>query len=191
MDLFFFRSIQTEYGIGNEEKAEISQQYMAMASQRTKDVFNVPPYEDLETLADTLLEQEKERLRSLERRVVDGSENSLDSLDSLKRIDNMGDPVMESGNVETKHHFQQPVVGDKQFKGDEATEPGNVENNDHFQQPVVGDNQVNYMEDGEDDESFDEHGEGGQDDPQEFHGDGETDQFKQYQQETDLEGKKR
>ena len=150
---------------------------MAMASQRTKNVFNVPPYEDLVTLADTLLEQEKERLRSMERSFVDGSANSLDSLDSLKRIDNMGDQVMESGNVEMKHHFQQPVVGDNKVKGDEAKEPGNVENN--------------YMEDREDDEYFGEHGEGGQDDPQEFPGDGDANQCKQYQQETDLEGKKR
>jgi len=161
---------------------------MAMASQQIKNVFDVPPYENLETLADTLLDHENERLRIMDRRLVDGSENSLDS---LKRFINIGDKGMEPGDVEIKHPDQHPVVDDNQGKGYEVMEPGNVEINHPFQQvmepgnveiphpdqqPVVDDNEGKGDE--EEDEFADELGDSVQDDLHELHSKGDTNQFK-------------
>ena len=159
---------------------------MAMASQQIKNVFDVPPYENLETLADTMLEQEKQRLMLMERRLVDGSESSLDS---LKMYDNQGGQDMEPDNGESKPHFQQTVVGDHPVNymedGEEDEVSGERGEGVQAMEPVVGDHQANYMVDGEDDEFAVERMEG------EHHGHGDANPSKQDQQEKDMEGKKR
>ena len=159
---------------------------MAMASQQIKNVFDVPPYENLETLADTMLEQEKQRLMLMERSLVDGSESSLDS---LKLYDNKGGKDMEPDNGESKPPVQQMVVGDHLVNlredGEEDEVSGERGEGVQAMEPVVGDNQVNYMVDGEDDEFAVERMEG------EHHGHGDANPSKQDQQEKDMEGKKR
>lgn len=58
--------IQEEFGIGNAEREEMTQQYVDMTSNQIRGIFNVPKYENLEQFADNMLDEEEKRLRLIE-----------------------------------------------------------------------------------------------------------------------------
>ena len=69
----------------------MSQEYMSMAAQQIRKVFNTPEYENLETLADEMLKQEELRIRTEDRA------RETDTSITAQQTVNVGDtPVYEN-----------------------------------------------------------------------------------------------
>ena len=56
----------------------MTQQYMEMTSRQIRDVFDVPRYENLESLDDQMLEEEEKRLR-----MEEGTNPSIDTTENV------------------------------------------------------------------------------------------------------------
>ena len=55
--------MQAEFGFGDTERDEMTQQYVSRTATQIREAFNAPNYVNLEQLADDMLDEEEKRMR--------------------------------------------------------------------------------------------------------------------------------
>ena len=167
---FFVFRIQAQYGIEDAEREQMSQNYMKMTAQQIRKVFDVPKYENLETLADEMLTQEELRIRMEERAGetelvgVDigeksGSEQELYQLEKLPDEDKR-EVSKDTNEVDVEHGGEDTVQGVHQDGNDaeqreEHRDPENLQDEFDVEQGKEDGLQEEFQDENEPEE---EHG---------------------------------